>query len=180
VQIGYSVDRSVAAAAAYQDIDLIVGGHSHTFLFGAPAPAGQPQLPTSPGPLLSGSTRESTVAEGPYPTLVLNGGSGRGVPVTTALWGSRYIGDLLTVWDAEGNLESASGSPVLLGGANSANPVPGGVLCGRVCEYVLAAGGGGRKGGDCQAYTATPNPKLRCLISDVRLTLLHPARSANA
>lgn len=63
------------------------GGHSHTFLYGTPAPAGQPQVPRSPLPLLIGSERESNAAGGPFPTNVLSGN--KTIPITQALWGSR-------------------------------------------------------------------------------------------
>ena len=118
------MDKGIASSAAAADVDLIVGGHSHTFLYGTPAPAGQPQLPGSPAPNLTATTLESG-AEGPYPTNVLNVATNKTIPVTTAFWGSRYAGDLATSWDAAGNLLSVAGSPVLLGGAASAHPVAG-------------------------------------------------------
>lgn len=65
----------------------LAGGHSHTFLYGTPAPAGQPQLPGSPLPLLIGTTRESNPAAGPFPTNELSGN--KTIPITQALWGSR-------------------------------------------------------------------------------------------
>lgn len=77
----------MAAAAAFADVDLIIGGQSHTFLYGTPAPGGQPQLPAFPNPSLTGSAREGAGAAGPYPTNVLNGA--KTVPVVTALWGGR-------------------------------------------------------------------------------------------
>jgi hypothetical protein len=59
---------------------------------------------------------------GPYPTKV-----GKQAYVVTAYWGSRWLGALDTVW-SEGKkgmykLKSISGTPVLLGGANSPNNV---------------------------------------------------------
>lgn len=65
----------------------IAGGHSHTFLYGAPAAAGQPQVAGSPNPYITSSAREGTVASGPYPTNALNGN--KTIPVVQALWGSR-------------------------------------------------------------------------------------------
>lgn len=35
----------------------------------------------------------------------------------------RYVGDLATEWDLSGSLLSYTGSPVLLGGSGSVNPV---------------------------------------------------------
>lgn len=42
-------------------------------------------------------------------------------------WASRYLGVLDVDWDTEEGLLSASGAPLLLGGANSTNPVAGAV-----------------------------------------------------
>jgi 5'-nucleotidase len=122
MQVGYDVDKGIAASAAAADIDLIVGGHSHTFIYGTPAPAGQPQLPGTPPPNITATTLEAA-AEGPYPTNILNGGN-KTIPVTTAFWGSRYVGDLSTIW-LNGDLLNTSGSPVLLGGSAASHPVAG-------------------------------------------------------
>ncbi len=72
------------------------GGHSHTFLTGVPAPAGQPQLAGSPNPNLTSAARETAVAAGPYPTNVLNGA--KSIPVVTAYWGSRWVGGWVGGW----------------------------------------------------------------------------------
>lgn len=90
------------------------GGHTHTFLHTGPAPP----------LLLSPPTNETTVAEGPYPTLVANPASGKDIPIVQALYGSRYLGMLNTTW-ANGSLVAAAGAPLLLGGKNSTNPVEG-------------------------------------------------------
>jgi hypothetical protein len=64
------------------------------------------------------------VVSGPYPTNIANGN--KTIPVTTAYWGSRFMVDLATTWDAAGNLVNYIGSPVLMGGSSSASPVAGG------------------------------------------------------
>lgn len=66
------------------------------------------------------------MAAGPYPTNVANGN--KTIPVTTAYWGSRYMGDLATTWDTAGNLLNYTGSPVLMGGSSSVNAVAGGCM----------------------------------------------------
>lgn len=124
LQVGYSVDTAIAAGTDNVELDLVVGGHSHTPLWGSPAPAGQPQLAGSP-PSLTSTTKESATAEGPYPTNILNAAAAKSIPIVQAYWGSRYIGDLSTQWDGPGNLLTASGSMVLLGGNASANFVAG-------------------------------------------------------
>lgn len=137
-----------------------MGAHSHSLLYGPPPAtpdAGDPtddQLAAQGAPkpviLASPPTNESTAVSGPYPTLIRRP-DGRTVPVVTAMWASRYLGVLNTTWGADG-LESAAGSPVLLGGANSTNPVAGAVggwgwqgvraqvvlACARACESQLA------------------------------------------
>lgn len=65
------------------------GGHSHTLLYGPPAPAGEPQVGQQPPPILvSPPANETAEAEGPYPTLV-KAADGSTVPIVQAMWGSR-------------------------------------------------------------------------------------------
>jgi 5'-nucleotidase len=66
------------------------GGHSHTFLYGEPAPVGQPQVAGQPPPLLvSPPTNETNAPLGPYPTLIANTATGKTIPVVQALYASR-------------------------------------------------------------------------------------------
>lgn len=97
----------------------LAGGHTHTFLYtGAPPPL-----------LISPPTNETTEVAGDFPTWVNNGA--KRIPIAQALYGSRYLGMLNTNWTAaEGQsgglrLEGATGAPLLLGGRNSTNYVPG-------------------------------------------------------
>src|SRR5690606_29193509 len=71
-------------------IDVIVGGHSHSLL---------------------SNTEEG--AEGGYPTMV-DGPDGNEVPVVTAYSYGKYLGNLTVTFDAEGNVTSAEGDPILL------------------------------------------------------------------
>jgi 5'-nucleotidase / UDP-sugar diphosphatase len=85
--IGYVEDQQLAAAVP--GIDVIVGGHSHTFL----------------------GTGEGEA--GPYPTLVKNP-DGVDVPVVQAGQYGKVLGELKVTWDDEGNVTAATGAPLLL------------------------------------------------------------------
>ena len=80
---GYSVDKRVAAETT--GVDVIVGGHSNTFL---------------------SNTAEN--AEGPYPTMVGN------TAIVSAYAYSKFLGELNVTFDDAGNIISASGEPLLM------------------------------------------------------------------
>ncbi|MGF9692173.1 5'-nucleotidase C-terminal domain-containing protein [Rhizobium sp. 0TCS1.26] len=84
--VGYPRDLSFIAKVP--DVDVVVGGHTHT--------------------LLSNTVKG---AEGPYPTWVDNPG-GYKVPVVQAFQYSRYLGDLKVVFDDAGVVKSADGEPI--------------------------------------------------------------------
>ena len=86
--VGYP--RDLAAIAKIPDVDVVVGGHSHTLL---------------------SNTAEK--AEGPYPTMVDNPG-GYKVPVVQAGAYSKYLGKLKVVFDDAGVVKEASGEPVVI------------------------------------------------------------------
>ena len=83
---GYEVDKELAAGL--RDVDVIVGGHSHTLL---------------------SSTDEK--AAGPYPTVV------NGVPIVQAYAYGKYLGELNVTFDDAGKVISAAGAPILLDAA---------------------------------------------------------------
>jgi 5'-nucleotidase len=85
--IGYTVDQDLAKAVS--GIDVIVGGHSHTFL----------------------GTGEGEA--GPYPTLVKNP-DGVDVPIVQAGQYGKVLGDIKITWDDAGKVTSAVGAPILL------------------------------------------------------------------
>ncbi|MGG7516680.1 5'-nucleotidase C-terminal domain-containing protein [Allorhizobium undicola] len=85
--VGYHRDMEIAAIP---DVDVVVGGHSHTLL-----------------------SNTDPKAEGPYPTLVDNPG-GYKVPVVTAASYGKYLGDLTVVFDDNGVVKSAKGDPILI------------------------------------------------------------------
>ena len=88
--LGLSADRDLARTV--EGVDVIVGGHSHSWL----ASAAAPDL-AAPG------------AEGPYP-LVERSPEGHPVLVVTAKYGTEYLGDLHVRFDGKG-------IPVAWGGA---------------------------------------------------------------
>lgn len=123
--IGFDVDLELAASSTAAGVDLIVGGHTHTLLWGAPQPAGQLQQGVAaPALLVSPPTNETAVVAGPYPTLV-EGADGSVIPVVQAQYASRYLGRLNATFEAGRGLVAVTGTPLLLGGRNSTNFVEG-------------------------------------------------------
>lgn len=94
---GYDIEKSLASkATAASKISLVVGGHSHTFLYtGSPSPG--PEKP-----------------EGPYPTIVKRVDSNQVLVVQAASY-NRYIGNITVFFDKAGNCVNWSGAPVFLG-----------------------------------------------------------------
>ena len=93
----------IKIAKEVPEIDLVVGGHSHSFLF-----TGDPPSNDEP--------------KGVYPTLVTQQG-GKVVPVVQAFWGTKYLGYLkmnfsengeMTSWD---NTWKGEKTPILLNGS---------------------------------------------------------------
>ena len=102
-----------------ESLDLIIGGHSHSFLWTGPDPPqkfkGDPK------------STDASIIEGPYPTLIKSAHGRKVVPVTTAFFASRYMGHLqITVNKIKGGIKvnggrpMAYGTPILLGGSSSA------------------------------------------------------------
>jgi 5''-nucleotidase/2'',3''-cyclic phosphodiesterase and related esterases len=85
---GYAVDQRIAAAVA--GIDVIIGGHSHTYL-----------------------SNTSDEAEGPYPTFV-EGPDGTKVPIVQAGSYGKFLGELTVTFDDSGTVTGAVGEPVLM------------------------------------------------------------------
>jgi 5'-nucleotidase len=91
--VGYG--RDMEMARTIDGIDIIVGGHSHTFLSN-----------DDPG-LSSGDP----AAAGPYPTLV-NSPNGQTVLIVQAYQWSRYLGRLDVSFDDSGHVRSWQGAPI--------------------------------------------------------------------
>ncbi|KAH8254825.1 hypothetical protein KR032_012426, partial [Drosophila birchii] len=95
---GYQKDQEIAKNCP--EVDIVIGGHSHTFL-----DASQPVAdPTDSDP---------EAVRGPYPTTVVQE-SGKKVPVVQAYAYTKYLGKIHVQFDAEGNLIEFDGAPILL------------------------------------------------------------------
>ncbi|PZC73085.1 hypothetical protein B5X24_HaOG210102 [Helicoverpa armigera] len=79
-----------------ENIDIIVGGHSHSLLWNGEAPSKEP-------------------VTGPYPIVVESKAKpGHKVLVITASAYTKYLGNMTAYFDSEGDLQSFEGSPVFL------------------------------------------------------------------
>ncbi|KAF9180734.1 hypothetical protein BGZ51_005922 [Haplosporangium sp. Z 767] len=94
---GYGPDMELAANT--HGIDLIVGGHSHSYL-------GDPENP---------------LYQGPYPTVIQNLKGENTLIVQAFCWG-RYIGHLDVVFNPEGKIVSWEGEPILVKHSIPADP----------------------------------------------------------
>ncbi|XP_055546948.1 protein 5NUC-like [Wyeomyia smithii] len=98
IALGHSgLDRDKEIAAGCPDIDIVIGGHSHTFLYTGTAP-------------------DIDQPEGPYPVEVTNA-AGQVVPVVQAYAYTKYLGHMNVEFDPSGKLVSYDGKPILLNGA---------------------------------------------------------------
>ncbi|XP_047991992.1 protein 5NUC-like isoform X2 [Leguminivora glycinivorella] len=89
---GYVKDLQIAKEV--EGVDLVIGGHTNTFLW-------------------NGTTPDSEEPQGPYPTYVKQA-SGRSVPVVQAYAYTKYFGKLLMTFDSKGEAIKISGQPILL------------------------------------------------------------------
>ncbi len=83
---GYGVDQRVAQETT--GVDVIVGGHSNTYL-----------------------SNTSDKAAGPYPTVV------NGVQIVQAYAYGKFLGELNVTFDDDGNVVSAEGEPLIMDNA---------------------------------------------------------------
>ena len=93
---GYVVDQQVAASV--DGIDVIVGGHSNTYL-----------------------SNTSERAKGPYPTWVRTPDGGRTAIVQAYAYG-KYLGKLDVTFDENGVVTEATGEPILIDGQIAEDP----------------------------------------------------------
>ncbi|KAJ9579594.1 hypothetical protein L9F63_004779, partial [Diploptera punctata] len=89
---GLDVDRELAAAV--EDLDVIVGGHSHSFLY-------------------TGTPPSVEVPVDDYPVVVTQSG-GRQVLIVQAFAFSKYVGNITVWFDDRGESVYWEGSPILL------------------------------------------------------------------
>ena len=91
---GFEVDKSIAREV--EDVDLVVGAHSNTFLYSGVKPSNEDPA-------------------GPYPTIVAQAG-GKEVPVVQAYWCTKYLGYLKFNISENGRIDTTTitGAPILL------------------------------------------------------------------
>lgn len=89
---GYETDQQIAEQV--EEVDLVIGGHTNTFLFNGPAPDKEKPL-------------------GFYPTTVTKP-SGKKAYVVQAYAYTKYLGDLTIDFDERGDITSIEGSPILV------------------------------------------------------------------
>ncbi|XP_021697241.1 apyrase-like [Aedes aegypti] len=92
---GLDVDKIIAENAG-PEIDIIVGGHSHTFLY----TGDHPTIPGTP--------------QGEYPTVVTQQGGHKVLIVQAAAY-TKFVGDIVLFFDAAGIIQRWEGNPVYLG-----------------------------------------------------------------
>lgn len=89
---GYDTDRRIARSV--DGIDLVIGGHTNTFLW-------------------NGNVPDIEEKQGPYPTIEKQS-SGKSVPVVQAYAYTKYLGKLHVIFNSEGELIDFNGEPILL------------------------------------------------------------------
>ncbi|XP_062541988.1 apyrase-like [Armigeres subalbatus] len=91
---GFNVDKTIAEYAG-PEVDIIVGGHSHTFLYTGE----NPNIPDVP--------------QGEYPTIVTQE-SGHKVLIVQASAYTKLVGDIVLFFDEAGIIQRWAGNPVYL------------------------------------------------------------------
>jgi 5'-nucleotidase len=91
---GLDVDREIAQYGG-TDIDIIVGGHTHTFLFSGPNPPG------------------TDTPQDNYP-VVETQKSGHRVLIVQASAFTKYLGDITLYFDDNGIIQHYEGEPIYL------------------------------------------------------------------
>ncbi|XP_063773036.1 5'-nucleotidase [Pseudophryne corroboree] len=89
---GFETDKLIAQKV--KGVDVVVGGHTNTFLY-------------------TGTPPSNDVPVGEYPFIVKSD-DGRSVPVVQAYAFGKYLGYLNITFDAQGNVLHSSGNPILL------------------------------------------------------------------
>uniref|UniRef100_T1HRG2 Uncharacterized protein n=2 Tax=Rhodnius prolixus TaxID=13249 RepID=T1HRG2_RHOPR len=101
--VGHSgIKKDVEIAKKVSEVDLVVGGHTDTFLY-------------------TGTPPDIEVPYGGYP-LMIEQHSGKKVPVVQAYGYTKYLGKLDLVWDDKYELVTAKGNPILLNSAVAKEP----------------------------------------------------------
>eukprot|EP01026_Neomeris_dumetosa_P059733 TRINITY_DN5587_c0_g1_i4.p3 TRINITY_DN5587_c0_g1~~TRINITY_DN5587_c0_g1_i4.p3 ORF type:complete len:112 (+),score=11.23 TRINITY_DN5587_c0_g1_i4:298-633(+) len=95
------------------DIDLVIGGHSHILLTSGSVPR------------LSKESGSKDPVYSSYPTWHWSNVQQKNVPVLQCGWFSRYLCKVVVEFDSSGNLVSIEGGPILLGGYKSDSDING-------------------------------------------------------
>ncbi|XP_064489181.1 protein 5NUC-like [Ornithodoros turicata] len=100
IAMGHSgVPKDIEIAKAVPEVGLVVGGHTHTFLYSGP---------------MNGSTAFGDRSMGPYP-IVVDRKDGTRCLVVQAFWLGKYMGYInVTYDDVDGHVLRWDGQPVLL------------------------------------------------------------------
>ncbi|XP_031638007.1 protein 5NUC-like [Contarinia nasturtii] len=103
IALGHSgFKRDLEIAANCPLVDLVIGGHTHKFLY-------------------TGQQPDKEKIEAPYPTVIQQR-NGKKVPVVTAFAYTKYLGQLQLRFDYRGNLISWAGKPILLSSSVPQDP----------------------------------------------------------
>ncbi|MFV9506001.1 MAG: 5'-nucleotidase C-terminal domain-containing protein [Oscillochloridaceae bacterium umkhey_bin13] len=115
--VGYEIDLDLAAQVS--GVDVIIGGHSHSFLYNPTAPISfaNPIFPQF-GPLNPA---------GAYPTVVTSAANEPVLVATAYQWGT-FLGRLDVSFDADGLITSHGGNPIYLGNGVAKDPVADALL----------------------------------------------------
>ncbi|XP_077018471.1 5'-nucleotidase [Tamandua tetradactyla] len=97
---GFEMDKLIAQKV--RGVDVVVGGHTNTFLY-------------------TGHPPSKEVAAGKYPFIVTSD-DGRKVPVVQAYAFGKYLGYLKVEFDEKGNVITSHGNPILLNSSIPEDP----------------------------------------------------------
>ncbi|XP_025203214.1 protein 5NUC-like [Melanaphis sacchari] len=96
IALGHSgLEMDTQIARDVEDIDLVIGGHSHSFLY-------------------TGNPPDIDKPVGPYPIWVNQPNTNRKVPVVHAFYITKYLGKLWMEFDEAGEVIRSFGNPILL------------------------------------------------------------------
>lgn len=121
IALGHSgIDMDKQIAEQVDDIDLVVGGHTNTFLYNGEFYDGiknnevRKKKMNNTYTFYIGNPPDIEEPIGPYPLLVIQSKTNRKVPVVQASHITKYLGKLWIEFDEGGEIIQSYGNPVLL------------------------------------------------------------------